>query len=70
MREISKRSSLRYNFLTNRVVSKWNVLPHSVVNAKTVNGFKAGIDREVFGMGQRNRRKTATAPIELNAERR
>ena len=69
-REICKQATSNYNFLTNRVVSKWNVLPQSVVNAETVNGFKAGIDREVFGMERRKKRKTATALIELNAERR
>ncbi|RMZ93158.1 hypothetical protein BpHYR1_032281 [Brachionus plicatilis] len=60
VREISKRGSYR-------IVSRWNDLSQSVVNAETVNSFKSGIDKEVFGMVQRKRRKTATAQLELNA---
>ncbi len=67
-RELNKRSSLRYNFLTNRKVSVWNELSQEVIDSKTVNIFKAGIDREVFGVEQK-RRKAAKAQIELNAVR-
>ncbi|RMZ96782.1 hypothetical protein BpHYR1_021332 [Brachionus plicatilis] len=67
VREINKRGSFRYNFLSNRIVSRWNDLSQSVVNAETVNSFKSAIDKEVFGMVQRKRRKTATAQLELNA---
>ena len=28
------------NFFTNRVVNRWNKLPHSVVNAKSIDNFK------------------------------
>ncbi|CAF0711550.1 unnamed protein product [Brachionus calyciflorus] len=54
-RELCKKATSKYNFLTNRVVSMWNDLPQSVVNSKTVNGFKAGIDKEVFGMERRKK---------------
>ncbi|RNA08519.1 hypothetical protein BpHYR1_050479, partial [Brachionus plicatilis] len=49
------------------IVSRWNDLSQSVVNAETVKSFKSAIDKEVFGMVQRKRRKTATAQLELNA---
>ena len=41
--KISKRGSFRYNFLTNRVVAKCNIFPLSVINVRTINGFKASI---------------------------
>jgi hypothetical protein len=49
-REINKRGSHRYKFLTNRIVSTWNQLPECAVSATTVNQFKARIDKEVFGI--------------------
>lgn len=70
MREISKRCSQRYNFLTNRVASKWNELPQSIVSAESLNCFKSKIDREIFGMVKRKNGKTATALVELNVARR
>ncbi|CAF0802208.1 unnamed protein product [Brachionus calyciflorus] len=50
VKEIVKRGSYRYNFITNRVVNYWNDLPREAVYAKSVNSFKAIIDREVFGI--------------------
>ena len=69
VREINKRGSHRYNFLTNRVVSMWNGLSQAVIDAKTVHTFKSGIDREVFGVEWRKKRETATARQELNVAR-
>ena len=66
-RELSKCGSHRYKFLTNRVVAKWNELPQSVVDAESINMFKSHIDREMFGMVKRRKRKTAKALSELNA---
>lgn len=61
VREITKRGSHRYNFLTNRVVPMWNGLSQDVIDSKTVNSFKSGIDREVFGVEWKKKRETATA---------
>jgi len=69
VREITKRGSHRYNFLTNRVVLMWNGLSQEVIDSKTVNMFKPGIDKEVFGMEWKKKRKTATALVELNVAR-
>ena len=49
-RELNKRGPWRFNFLTNRIVSKWNELSEYSISAKTVNSFKARIDKEMFGM--------------------
>ena len=54
VREINKKGTHRYNFLTNRVVNAWNNRSREAVNAKSVNSFKAIIDREVFGMADFN----------------
>ena len=35
----------RHHFFTNRIVGDWNVLPESVVNAGSVNSFKAKYDQ-------------------------
>jgi hypothetical protein len=35
-RELNKRGSYRYNFLTNREVSLWNNLPQSAIMAESV----------------------------------
>ena len=43
-REICKNSA-RYNFLTNRIANEWNELPEEVVSSKTVNEFKAKLDK-------------------------
>ena len=61
VREITKRGLHRYNFLTNRVVPMWNGLSQDVIDSKTVNIFKSGIDREVFGVEWKKKRETATA---------
>ena len=50
VRELNKRGSWRFNFLTNRIVSKWNELTEYSISAKTVNSFKARVDNEMFGM--------------------
>ena len=34
----------RFNFLTNRVTTIWNKLPTDVVNAPSLNSFKAKLD--------------------------
>ena len=39
------RTSARGKFLTNRAVNDWNSLPDAVVGVRTVNGFKAALDR-------------------------
>ena len=36
--------SSRMDFLTNRIVKDWNALPDHVVNAPSVNAFKARLD--------------------------
>ena len=47
VRELNKRGSWRFNFLTNRIVSKWNELTEYSISAKTVNSFKARVDIEI-----------------------
>ena len=32
------------NFFTNRIVTKWNSLPQTVVNANSINDFKNKVD--------------------------
>ena len=53
VKEIVKRGSYRYNFITNRVVNYWNDLPREAAYEKSVNSFKAIVDREVFGIVKR-----------------
>ena len=53
VKEIVKRGSYRYNFITNRVVNYWNDLPREAAYEKSVNSFKAIVDREVFGIVER-----------------
>ncbi|CAF0845856.1 unnamed protein product [Brachionus calyciflorus] len=48
VREINRRSSSRYNFITNRIVNTWNNLAVSTILAQTVDKFKSCIDRETF----------------------
>ncbi|RMZ98673.1 hypothetical protein BpHYR1_030756 [Brachionus plicatilis] len=50
VREINRRGSFRYNFLSNRCVKLWNSLSINTISAQTINSFKAVIDNEVFGM--------------------
>ena len=66
VREISKRCSQRYNFIKNRVASKWNELPHSIFYVVSLNCFKSRIDRGIFGMIKRNNENTVTTQVELN----
>ena len=47
-REISAYEP-RQNFLTNRRANNWNELPIEVVNAKTLNEFKAKLDKWMNG---------------------
>ena len=49
VREINKRGTFRYNFLSNRIVPTWNGLSDYVISAKSLNSFKARVDSEVFG---------------------
>ena len=42
-KEITRQSS-RENYLFNRIANTWNSLPSELVQAPTVNRFKAGID--------------------------
>ena len=39
------KDNIRLNFFTNRVANDWNVLPKEAVEAKSVNSFKARIDK-------------------------
>ena len=41
----SFRLDVRNNFFSNRVVDTWNELPQYVVDAETVNSFKARLDK-------------------------
>ena len=44
----SFRLDVRQNFFSNRVVDAWNELPQYVVDAKTVNSFKARSDISII----------------------
>ena len=44
VREDCPNCNLRGRFLPNRTATTWNLLPPSVVDAVTVNGFKSGLD--------------------------
>ena len=37
--------NIRHRFFTERVINHWNALPAEVVNAPTLNSFKARLDR-------------------------
>ena len=41
----SFRLNVRKNFFSNRVLDAWNELPQYVVDADTVNSFKARLDK-------------------------
>ena len=45
VREVVKNCNVRHNFYTNRVVNPWNSLPNEIVQSKTVNSFKAKLDK-------------------------
>ena len=38
-------TTARRNFFTNRVVAEWNKLPEEVVVSRTIDSFKARLDR-------------------------
>ena len=40
------RLDIRKHSFSKRIINSWNSLPSSVVNAKTVNGFKNAYDRK------------------------
>ena len=44
-RELGKVNSIGENFFTNRVIPLWNDLPVGVKEARTLNSFKAGLDK-------------------------
>ncbi len=44
-RELDRKCNQRFHFFTNRVANVWNDLPDLIVEAETVNGFKAAYDR-------------------------
>ena len=46
----SFRKEMRRNFFSQRVVNLWNSLPQKGVEAKSVDIFKAEIDRFHFGV--------------------
>ena len=37
--------NIRHRFFTERIISKWNSLPHEVVSAPTLNSFKSQLDK-------------------------
>ncbi|RNA20327.1 hypothetical protein BpHYR1_000634 [Brachionus plicatilis] len=47
VREIYKKNMGRNRFLTNRTATTWNLLPSTVVNAESVNRFKAAFDNHM-----------------------
>ena len=46
--ETVKNCEVRNKFFTNRIVQPWNTLPDNIVNAKTVNSFKARLDKHLY----------------------
>jgi hypothetical protein len=44
VKEFIKKCTVRETFFTNRLAEMWNNLPDNIVEAKTVNGFKARYD--------------------------
>ena len=44
-RDPANRGKIRENFFLNRTIPLWNDLPVKVEEAKSLNGFKAGLDR-------------------------
>ena len=47
VRENCVGSTKRHGFLTNRVVTAWNNLTGPIVNAPSINSFKAKIDAHI-----------------------
>ena len=45
LQKVSVKSRIRANFISNRVINDWNSLPENVVNAPSVNAFKARLDK-------------------------
>jgi hypothetical protein len=48
-RQLVKNCKQRENFFTNRVEKNWNKLPFETKKAKSVNSFKAKIDKLGYG---------------------
>ena len=48
-RQLVKNCKQRENFFTNRVEKNWNKLPFETKKAKSVNSFKARIDKLGYG---------------------
>ena len=46
-REAFNKCNQRFNFLTNRIAGTWNNLPSKAVEAQSLNGFKARIDKHM-----------------------
>ena len=46
-RQIVRNCTPRHEFLVNRIVSVWNSLPQSVIETRTVNSFKAALDKHL-----------------------
>ena len=44
-RELGKIKSIREKFFTNRVIPLWNDLPVEIKEARTLDSFKAGLDK-------------------------
>ena len=47
VRELCKDCNTRNRFLTNRIATTWNTLPSHVVEAISVNSFKARLDKHM-----------------------
>ena len=45
---------MRNNYLPNRSATTWNILPYDIVNAKSVNVFKAKLDEHLKSNRWRN----------------
>jgi len=45
-RELTKKSSQRFNFFINRVVNNWNSLDQQTIDSESVNAFKNNLDRK------------------------
>ena len=52
-RDISKNCPMRDGFLPNRSATTWNLLPSNIVNAQSVNSFKARFDDHMNSCGLR-----------------
>ena len=49
-RELTKKSSHRYNFFMNRTVNNWNRLDQETIDSESVNAFKRSLDKKLFGV--------------------